>query len=216
MEQQTLFNEPLPNGSELNEIKLKKVGGLTLPITVIENYLNIKQIEVLTAEAQYYPFEKPIITVYGKQHPIPREQVWFADEGCEYLFSSIFIQARSWPKYVKKLKAKLQRELGFKSNGVLVNRYGNGNDSMGWHSDDEPEIQTKTDIVSVSIGSCRDFIIRHKVSQVQYKLALGSGDLLIMHWPMQNDWEHSLPKRTRVDKLRLNFTFRCLTPHFHR
>ncbi|WP_299493155.1 alpha-ketoglutarate-dependent dioxygenase AlkB [uncultured Shewanella sp.] len=186
------------------------------PITLVKNYLNAKQIEALINEAQDYPFEKPILTVYGKQHPIPRQQIWFADNGCDYRFSSLFIQAQPWPKYAHKLQSKLQRDFDIKSNGVLVNRYADGDDSMGWHSDNEPEITLYSDIISVSIGASREFIIRHKVNKSQYKIMLNSGDLLIMHWPIQSEWEHALPKRKRVNKLRLNFTFRCLIPDFHR
>ncbi|WP_298770592.1 alpha-ketoglutarate-dependent dioxygenase AlkB [uncultured Shewanella sp.] len=199
----------------MNTVDSNKIGDLRPPITLVKNYLNVEQIEALIDEAQYYPFEKPIITVYGKQHPIPRQQVWFADQGCDYRFSSLYIKAQPWPKYAVKLKNKLQRDFHFHSNGVLVNRYANGNDSMGWHSDDEPEILKGSDIASISIGASRDFILRHKISQRQHQFVLSSGDLFIMHWPMQADWEHALPKRRRVIDLRLNFTFRCLRPYFH-
>ncbi|WP_299004526.1 alpha-ketoglutarate-dependent dioxygenase AlkB [uncultured Shewanella sp.] len=199
----------------MDTVETNKIGVLQPPITSVKNYLNAEQVQVLIDEAQYYPFEKPIITVYGKQYPIPRQQVWFANEGCDYRFSSLFIKAKPWPKYAHKLQKKLQRDFDIKSNGVLVNRYANGDDSMGWHSDDEPEIKAYSDIISVSVGACRDFIMRHKGTQSQYKVRLNSGDLLIMHWPMQKDWEHALPKRKRVKDLRLNFTFRCLIPYFH-
>ena len=86
---------------------------------------------------------------------------------------------------------------------------------MGWHSDDEKEIKSGTDIASVTIGASRDFFIRHKQTLDKQCLHLESGDLLIMHWPMQSDWEHSLPKRLKVEQPRVNYTFRCLIANYH-
>ncbi|WP_428637173.1 alpha-ketoglutarate-dependent dioxygenase AlkB, partial [Shewanella sp.] len=56
---------------------------------------------------------------------------------------------------------------------------------------------------------------RNKQSKQKVELQLNSGDLLIMHWPMQASWQHSLPKRAGVTQPRLNLTYRHLIPHFH-
>jgi len=186
------------------------------PIKLVRGYLNEAQQMALIEEASFYPLSSPIIKVYGKQHAIPRTQVWFGDEGCDYLYSGVFIKALSWPKYARLLQQKLKRDFGLNANGVLVNRYADGTDSMGWHSDDEPEIAIGSDIASVTLGATRDFFIRHKSTQTKIKLSLESGDLLLMHWPMQKEWEHSLPKRMKVMEPRLNFTFRTLVNDFHK
>ena len=107
------------------------------PFTLIKAYLNSQQQEALLNESAHYPFTRPQLLIYGKSHPIPRSQVWFADKDCDYLYSGLFIQAQPWPKYAYKLRQKLDRDFGLNSNGVLVNRYADGHESMGWHSDDE-------------------------------------------------------------------------------
>ncbi|ABZ77737.1 2OG-Fe(II) oxygenase [Shewanella halifaxensis HAW-EB4] len=186
-----------------------------LPYSLIKGYLNSAQQKALITESVTYPFTRPEVCVYGSQHPIPRSQVWFADKGCDYVYSGLFIHALPWPKYAYKLRQKLAREFGLNSNGVLVNRYADGHESMGWHSDDEKEIEAGSDIASVTLGASRDFFLRHKKTQQKISLCLDSGDLLIMHWPMQADWEHSLPKRLKVTEPRLNLTFRRLIVGFH-
>jgi len=98
---------------------------------------------------------------------------------------------------------------------VLVNRYADGQDCMGAHSDDEPEIAHGSDIASISLGATRDFVIKHKHSKLKYTISLHSGDLLIMHWPMQRDWLHSVPKRLKVTEPRWNYTFRQLIVNYH-
>ncbi|MCL1050975.1 alpha-ketoglutarate-dependent dioxygenase AlkB [Shewanella abyssi] len=186
------------------------------PYTLIRSYLNDAQQQALLTEAADYPMTRPELMLYGKSHPIPRSQAWFADKGCDYFYSGLFIEALPWPKYADKLRQKLNRDFSLESNGVLVNCYKDGTESMGWHSDDEKEIAAGSDIASVTIGASRDFFLRHKLTKEKILLRLNSGDLLIMHWPMQAHWEHSLPKRLRVTQSRINFTFRKLIANFHR
>jgi alkylated DNA repair dioxygenase AlkB len=93
-------------------------------------------------------------------------------------------------------------------NAVLLNYYRNGQDSMGWHRDNEPEIIGKT-IASVSLGSARAFKIRHRDSKKTYTVELPAGSLLLMTG-LQKDYEHSLPKRAGNDESRINLTFRLL------
>ena len=189
--------------------------GIQAPVQLISGYLNADQQAALLNEVDTYPLTRPEIHVYGQNHAIPRTQAWFGNSGCDYLYSGLFVKALSWPKYAGKLREKLRRDFGITANGVLVNRYANGQDSMGWHCDDEPEILACSDIASISIGASRDFVIRHKASQQQYRIPLHSGDLLIMHSPMQDEWEHCVPKRLKVLEPRVNFTFRELIKHYH-
>ncbi|MEC4728536.1 alpha-ketoglutarate-dependent dioxygenase AlkB [Shewanella sp. D64] len=185
------------------------------PFTLLKGYLNPQQQQALLKEAQSYPFTRPIVQVFGQSHVIPRSQAWFGDLGCHYFYSGLFIEALPWPKYAHKLRVMLHRDFGFISNGVLVNHYVDGTQSMGWHSDDEPEIVSGSDIASLTLGASRDFFLRHKETLEKVKLTLDSGDLLLMHWPMQQSWQHSLPKRMGVHKPRVNYTFRSLSPHYH-
>lgn len=200
---------------DFDEQKWDTQQSTTAPFTLVEGYLSLPQQQALVAESASYPFSRPRIKVYGKSHMIPRSQVWFGDEGCDYLYSGLFIQALPWPKYAMRLRDKLARDWGLNSNGVLVNCYLNGQQSMGWHSDDEAEITPKSDIASVTLGASRAFHIRHKQTKKKIELVLNSGDLLIMHWPMQDDWEHCVPKRMGVSQSRLNYTYRELIPRFH-
>ncbi|MDT3271960.1 alpha-ketoglutarate-dependent dioxygenase AlkB [Shewanella sp. SP2S2-4] len=199
----------------LTDHGLNKTGQPIPPITLVRGYLNAEQQLALMKEAQTYPLSRPEIQVFGQFHAIPRQQVWFGDLGCDYLYSGLFIRALPWPKYAQKLRDKLTRDYGLASNGVLVNRYADGKDCMGAHSDDEPEIAHGSHIASISLGATRDFVLKHKHSQTKHCISLHSGDLLIMHWPMQNDWLHSLPKRLKVKEPRWNYTFRQLIVNFH-
>lgn len=199
--QQALFPSMLDNNSQ--------------PFTYIPDYLNVQQQAALMTESSSYPFVKPRIQLYGKSYQIPRSQVWFGDDGCDYLYSSLFIKSQAWPKYANKLRNKLNKDFDTFYNGVLVNLYQDGRDSMGWHSDNEKELVKEADIASISLGASRSFVMRNNSTQQKMQLELHSGDLLIMHAPMQDEWQHALPRRMKVRSPRISYTFRILTPNFH-
>ncbi|MFV7669952.1 alpha-ketoglutarate-dependent dioxygenase AlkB family protein [Shewanella algae] len=185
------------------------------PMLLVRGYLNPAQQDAIWREAEHYPLTRPELEIFGKRHAIPRTQVWFGDPGCDYRYSGLLVRALPWPKYLLRLRQKLDRDWLLGSNGVLVNRYADGRDAMGWHSDDEPELAEGADIASISLGAGRDFDLRHKQSGEKLRLRLNSGDLLLMRWPMQQEWQHALPRRLKLTEPRLNLTYRRLKPGFH-
>ena len=106
----------------------------------------------------------------------------------------------------------VQERCSYDFNSLLINRYRNGKDKVGWHADDEPELENCKIIASVSLGEGRDFRLRkkenHRTSEDKVeKIFLEHGSLLIMHAPLQKFWEHEVPKRA-INNTRLNLTFR--------
>jgi len=77
------------------------------------------------------------ITIFGKTHPEPRLTAWY---GPPYKYSSIQWEAQKMPGFLEALQRETEHHCNFKFNAALLNYYRNGQDSMGWHSDDEPEI----------------------------------------------------------------------------
>ncbi|MGL4473406.1 MAG: alpha-ketoglutarate-dependent dioxygenase AlkB family protein [Shewanella sp.] len=184
------------------------------PISLFPRYISQELSQQLQDESRTYPLTQPQIRLFGKSIAIPRQQAWFADSGCDYKYSSLMITAKPWPSLLAQLRQRLITDFGTPVNGVLVNHYRHGAESMGWHSDNEAEIVDNSDIYSISLGATRDFLLRHSNGE-KVTIPLHDGDLLIMHYPMQQEWQHSLPKRARVQTSRWNFTFRQLTPYFH-
>jgi len=105
-------------------------------------------------------------------------------------------------------------------NYCLLNHYRNGEEYMGYHSDDEATLDLSTPIASVSLGITRHFDIRPRKKNSSNnrsrvaRIALGDGDLLLMFFPMQNHFEHSVPVEKRIRGERINLTFRrIITSH---
>ncbi|HBK45083.1 MAG TPA: alpha-ketoglutarate-dependent dioxygenase AlkB, partial [Xanthomonadaceae bacterium] len=94
-------------------------------------------------------------------------------------------------------------------NSVLANRYRDGRDAMGWHSDDEPELGPQPLIASLSLGAARRFAFRHRSDPaLRLALTLGHGDLLLMAGATQSHYRHALPRTARPVGERVNLTFR--------
>lgn len=129
---------------------------------------------------------------------------------------------RPIPKGLDDLRLSTEAATGCKFNFCLVNYYASGADSISYHSDDERFLGTLPAIASFSLGSKRDFLMKHKPiipkdgapeppETTLLKLPLGSGDMILMKGETQANWLHSIPKRTGKnadDGGRINITFR--------
>jgi alkylated DNA repair dioxygenase AlkB len=90
--------------------------------------------------------------------------------------------------------------------------YRNGEEGMGWHSDDEPELGKEPIIASLSLGAERAFDFKHKDSEYKQRIYLQNGSLLLMKGATQKHWKHALPKSKKVLAPRINLTFREIHP----
>ena len=154
-------------------------------------------------------WQQPVVQVYGKSHPVPRLTVFLAKKGIQYRYSGARHTGSGWPEWFKPLLDQVNETCKSEFNGCLLNLYRHGNDRMGWHADDEPEIDQRAPIASLSIGATRDFQLRHRSSpKRRMSLPLADGDLLVMHPGCQSRWMHSIPQRRKVQTTRINLTFR--------
>lgn len=160
----------------------------------------------LVAELEW---EQPEIRLFGRWHRIPRLQHWCADEGVSYRYSGRTLPAAPWAQELVQLRQITEQLTGLPFNSVLVNLYRDGNDAMGWHADDEAELGPEPWIASWSFGASREFCLRRKgESRTGHRLTLEDSTLLLMSPPIQQRWQHALPRRQRIRQARLNLTFR--------
>jgi alkylated DNA repair dioxygenase AlkB len=163
---------------------------------------------------QEIPWQQPVIRVYGRMHPIPRQSCWIGDPGCQYRYSGLLQTPEPWSAPLLALRHLLEGSLACGFNSLLLNRYRDGLDRMGWHADDEPELVADQPIASLSLGVSRSLRFRPKPAHAgpgagsPFSLELADGDLLVMDAPTQKHWLHALPERRRVAGERINLTFR--------
>jgi alkylated DNA repair dioxygenase AlkB len=148
------------------------------------------------------------VAVYGKRYLQPRLSAWHGE--ASYTYSGLRLEPLPMTPLLAQLRAAVEDATGRRYNSVLLNYYRDGADSMGMHSDDEPELGPQPAIASLSYGATRSFILRHKRSKRTLKLELEDGNLLLMAGDMQQNWLHGINKTAKPTGPRLNLTFRYI------
>ena len=152
------------------------------------------------------------IKMFGKLVTTARKVAWVGDPECRYTYSGILKEPQGWTKELLHMKHLLEGATGYAYNSCLLNLYHNGDEGMGWHSDDEKELDSTAPIASVSLGARRKFAFRHKQDKTTVPVFLEHGSLLVMYPPIQEHWHHSLLKTKTVTDPRINLTFRKILP----
>ncbi len=162
-------------------------------------------------------WERHRVVLFGRAMDAPRLSCWIGDSDAVYTYSRTRHLPHPWPDALQALRERLCEESGTDFNGVLANLYRDGNDSMGWHADDEPELGARPLIASLSLGATRRFTMRRRDTSAgnpapahRIAIELSHGSLLWMGGDTQQHYRHALPKTARVVGMRINLTFRKL------
>ena len=158
------------------------------------------------------PWETHFVHIFGREIASPRLSSWHGDAHCSYRYSKVRYEPKSWTPCLTEVREKLAHAGIGDFNCVLANFYRSGSDSMGWHSDSEPELGSEPLIASISVGAARRFCLRHKTLADKAELVLNSGSLLVMAQGTQQNYQHALPKMAQVGAPRVNLTFRWIAP----
>lgn len=151
------------------------------------------------------------IRMFGKLVMQPRLTALYGNENRPYGYSGITMTPNSWTSELKEMKDSLQEFTGIEFTHVLCNYYRDGQDSMGWHRDNEAVLGNNPSIASVTFGATRIFQIRHYQTKAhKIEVPLNHGSLLMMSGESQHHWEHQIPKTKKVLGPRINLTFRKL------
>jgi alkylated DNA repair dioxygenase AlkB len=151
------------------------------------------------------------IVLYGREVMQPRLTAWYGDTGKSYRYSGLTLQPTTWTESLLSIKARIEASAHTQFNSVLINCYRNGQDSVGWHADDEPELGHNPVIASISFGAARNFQLRHKKHKnMKKELLLEHGSLLVMRGTTQLFWHHQIPKTAKPVGKRINLTFRVI------
>lgn len=158
--------------------------------------------ELLESLLHGVAWEQEWLHLYGRRVPVPRLLAWCGDAGLNYRYSGADHVCLGWLPELMDLRRRLSDELAVESNFVLLNRYRDGRDYMGWHTDDERGLGST--VASVSLGATRRFLLRPAGRQRSEGIELEHGSLLLLDGAVP----HSLPRTRRSVGERLNLTFR--------
>jgi alkylated DNA repair dioxygenase AlkB len=201
---QTSLFEPKPEQNAFVQLPMQDANVRYFP-----NWLEqLKAHQYLNILSNTLRWRQDTIKLYGKEHFIPRLQAWYGDDDAFYKYSGLPLAPLEWTPALIELKQCCEGIAGQRFNSVLANWYRDGRDSMGMHSDDEPELGQRPTIASVSLGAERQLIFKHKQTKQRVPVPLANGSLLIMSDQTQDYWQHGINKTAKPIDARINLTFR--------
>jgi alkylated DNA repair dioxygenase AlkB len=184
-----------------------------LPIVFDPHFLKGNEADLLLTQSLGLEWRQCSIRMWGKQLPVPRLEILFGDRAFSYTYSdSVQHQAQPWPDFLETLRDRITTTTGYSFQIALGNLYRYGQDSNGYHADDEPELGHRPAIASISLGATRMFRMKRKgKKQSSVGMELTHGSLLLMLPGCQEAWLHTIPKTRKMVTPRVNWTFR---PHY--
>jgi alkylated DNA repair dioxygenase AlkB len=176
--------------------------GIIMPYTDANRYFDLLLKNIL--------WKNDEVNILGRHIITKRKVAWYGDSDYLYTYSNSTRKALIWTIELVELKRLVEQVSGAYFNSCLLNLYHDGNEGLGWHSDDEKSIGKNTPIASLSFGAERKFSFKHKQTNQIVSLVLEHGSLLVMKDITQMNWLHSLPKSNKITQARINLTFRTI------
>jgi len=155
-------------------------------------------------------WKNDVAIIFGKRIETKRKAAWYAEQPFEYTYSNNTKLALPWTPELLELKGLVTQKTGETYNSCLLNLYHSGDEGMAWHSDGEKDLKKDGAIASLSFGAERKFAFKHKKSKATISLVLENGSLLVMKDKTQTNWLHRLPPTRKVNRPRINLTFRTI------
>jgi alkylated DNA repair dioxygenase AlkB len=192
-----------------NKKKIKiKDGELYYDRFFFSNIEANKYFNLLKKEIQW---QQDDIKIFGKIYPQPRLTALYANNNKSYSYSNIKMQPITFTPTLFDIKSKIEKRLNSQFTSCLLNLYRNGQDSNGWHADNEKELGLNPVIASLSLGAERVFHMKHRNDKKEkLKINLTNGSLLVMRGKTQHHWLHQIPKTRKKVEERINLTFRII------
>lgn len=158
-------------------------------------------------------WEQRHIVLFGRPVLQPRLIAWAGE--LPYRYSGQTLEPRPWPDAVRTIASRVGAVARAPFNHVLLNRYRDGKDSMGFHADAEPELGPEPVVATLSLGQTRRFVLRRHGGTGDERplvLPLLDGSLLIMGGTCQRHYRHAIPRETRPGFAeRISLTFRHIS-----
>ncbi len=157
------------------------------------------------------PWQQQEIIVFNRKMPMPRLTCWMGEAA--YTYSNLRNEPGPWTAPVIEIRDQMTALTGQEFNGVLLNLYRDGQDSMGWHADDEASLGREPLIPSVNLGATRRmrFKPRKNGPGAAFGFDLPHSSVLMMSGQTQENWLHTITKTAKPVGPRINLTFRTVS-----
>lgn len=174
---------------------------------------------------------RPEITFYGKPAHNPRDAIWFArpaEDGMLPLYRTYTtaykspktkkgiqgaIQPRPMPEWIARVLDDVSERHGLPPlNHVVLHRFLDGEDNIGWHHDKYMDFAPDSTVVSVSLGATRCFQARKGERVVS--LSVADGDVVTLSHACNRKAKHRVRRTTEDVGVRYSITARTIDTHY--
>ncbi len=159
---------------------------------------------------QSIPFRQESIVLFGKSYKVPRLEAFYSKNGQVYTYSGKKMESLSFTEELCRVCSDVEEFTHHEFNSVLINLYRDGDDSNGWHADNEKELGINPVIASLSLGEERIIKFRKNKTKESRSLLMEHGSLMLMGGSLQHNWKHQIPKSNKIRNKRINLTFRSI------
>ena len=164
--------------------------------------------ELLATTLAGADWQRERLALFGRTYTARRLSACYGEAAASYRYSGLVRRAVPWTDDLRTLAADVASAVGWRFNFLLINRFRDGGDRLGWHADDESDLGAAPVIASLSVGAERVFRMRAKTGGASVGKVLEHGSLVLMWGDSQRDYQHAVPPTAKRVGERLNFTFR--------
>ena len=177
-----------------------------LNVYVCEDYSEL--IKKCIEEVKDELLVKPPIQLYGKTVYQQRSIGFFSNKSIGYYYSGQLAKSKPLQPNIKHLMDIINARFNTQYNGILVNKYDDGNNYISDHSDDETNLD-KEGVIAISYGAVRKFRIRDKITKkIIMDIPTTSNSIIHMGGDFQKEFTHGIPVEKKVTGERYSLTFR--------
>ena len=151
----------------------------------------------------------PKILVYGKTCIQHRSVGFYSDNSIGYKYNNKLNKSKPLHKCLIQLLEYVNTKFNYDYNGILINKYLNGEEYISKHSDDEAGLEHTVGVISISYGAVRKFRIRNKLTKkIEVDLPTDPTKIIQMAGDFQKEFTHEIPVEKKVNRVRYSLTFR--------
>ena len=145
------------------------------------------------------------IKLFGKICEMKRLQKVY---GIDYTFSGSLHKSEPIPDFFQDIIEYFNLKYQRNYNMLLINWYRDGNDNISMHSDNEKQIKKDSEIITISLGVERDFILQNIKSKKRYTYSMKNNEYITMGGKCQSEYKHGVPPRKKIKQYRISITLR--------
>ena len=184
--------------NELIQLVEDAEGGIRYWPNFVDSATAAEWFEALRMKAEWSHHQRPM---YDHIVDVPR------------LLASYRIDAVPSGLPLRDMLNAIQAQVPAPYNGVGLNLYRDGNDSVAMHNDKLHTLAPGHPIALVSLGDTRRMLIRDKTnSRATVAVDLEPGSLFCMSYASQISHEHGIPKTKKPHGPRISAVFRVRPP----